>query len=125
MSEQEKDQLPISSVISDCINCLETSNKLLNTYHKDTPPGEKKRLIGMMLEANSTCLVNAMEYQASEVKEIEENYIGWFVAIPVENYEQIILAADAMLDLSEHLELPSLKLSMKAIISNLKIDNEQ
>lgn len=113
MSDNE--QLPISTVISDCIKCLETSNKLLNTYHKDTEPSEKKRLIQYMIETNSKCMVNAMEYQASEVKDLEESYIGRFVAIPIENYEQILLSAEAMIDLGEHLELPSLKNSMKHI----------
>lgn len=121
MSDNEKEQLPISIVISDCINCLETSNKLLNTYQKNTTDAERKRIINYMIDTNSKCMINAMEYQASEVKELEENYIGRFVAIPIENYEQIILSADAMLDLGENIGLLSLKNSMNNIKNMLII----
>ena len=52
-------------VVKTLIKALETSNKLLNTYYKETPPGEKRECIKNMIDVNTECIMHALEYEAS------------------------------------------------------------
>jgi hypothetical protein len=75
------------------INCLETSNSLLNTFHNETEPGIKQDLIQRCIDNNSEAIIAWLEYgKAIEVIEgsIEETeYIGQYFAIPVEVADEI------------------------------------
>ncbi len=78
------------SAINGMINCLETSNKLLNTYHKETQPGLKRDTIQKMIETNSFAISSALEYQAGQQAiEGEIENVGRFVLIPEENYNEL------------------------------------
>jgi hypothetical protein len=76
-------------------NCLETSNSLLNTFHSDTEPGEKKDLILKCINNNSKAIIAGLEYgQAAEqvFEGIEEQakYLGQYFAVPVEDHTEAI-----------------------------------
>jgi hypothetical protein len=75
-------------------NCLEVSNQLLNTFHKETEPGKKKDTIQMCIDNNSEAIISGLEYgqavEQVEGKEEQSEYLGQYFAIPVEDHSAAI-----------------------------------
>lgn len=75
------------------ITCIETSNKLLNTYYTETEPGLKQDLIKKMIETNAELLGAAYEEGAGEPIAFESDemeYCGQFFAIPIDSHTEAI-----------------------------------
>lgn len=81
-----------SELIEQLVNCLQTSNMLLNTYHNETAPGEKKSIIQKMIDTNTNAIVLSMEMEAEEeeLSELEEAGVRTYVGIPIEDYSKVV-----------------------------------
>lgn len=115
------------SVISDMITALETSNKLLKTYHDEQNSiGLKKDLIAKMINVNTQAMIAAMELQSEvrsdEINTDEMEAIGQFVLIPVENFDAVINGINGIKEVSVKYGMIEIMEITDDLLDNLSVE---
>lgn len=85
-----------NEIINSLVTCLETSNKLLNTYHQEQVRGMKADLIQKMIETNALATSSALEYYGElnevmqSIEEFEKDNAPFFVCIEFDDHQHAI-----------------------------------